>query len=163
MTADSVTNWVTAVGAAGAFLVASLVYLARLLDRRREQAALVSAWFAWPEQPTEDHDIRNLHVRNGSSQPVYDVRVWPPEPVADALAWELLPPDSTDKIPAAASLASRYTSFALGINLAFTDAAGRRWERRAPDFRLKRIRRRRPPYSDAQIDAAITEPGGSTE
>lgn len=119
-------------------------------EKRRGQADLVTAWFAWAPvtgaiNPGSDWGAT---VRNASGAPVFDVRIsfdwiydqpggreWVgitygslPGPVT------IIPPDTTRHFPIPAEVRQqdpRCDNEVYAVSITFTDAAGNRWKRNA--------------------------------
>lgn len=135
---------VEAIGTAGALLLGASAFAGQLYDRRREQARLVSAWIVSLKKDGK----ALLRVRNGSTEPVYRVRIESTVMVADPVFYHVLPPGAEDDVETGdeASESPGYSTFSAPIRITFVDAAGRRWQRH-PSGRLRRRRwspKRRP-------------------
>lgn len=133
-----VPTWVSAITTLGALIAAA--YLVRVevrRDRRQvehleraEQADHVAAWF--------DDDSGRFLVRNGSSLPIYNVRIWV---YSEADSDELIEVDGAVppgdlRLPVPDGVMGPYLE--ASIRLRFTDAASRSWQRWV-DGRLSRI------------------------
>lgn len=149
----TIPDWLAAFGTLAAFGVA-LTLLAKELaerreyleDRRRDQAGRVAAW---PELEIQSGQPSRyvIVLRNGSEEPVYDVKVTlvakdspfasDPESVRNedgsfkeagpiSLSEEILPPGEPVRYPIPSGLLPHaYTS----PGLSFTDSRDRRWKR----------------------------------
>ncbi len=141
--------WIDLAISAGTLLTLAagvLVFGQAQRDRRRSQARLVSAWMtereiggkSWATGAAVRYTPK-LHIRNGSDQPVYRVRVYPLRAVGEPAKLQFLPPGSEHTENVAQNLASwRGGPEDSGIILRFADAAGRGWER--SDGQLKPVR-----------------------
>lgn len=124
-----VPTWVGAITTLGALIAAAVLVRFELrrdhreVDRleRAEQADKVAAWF-------DDQSARIL-VRNGSSLPIYNVRVWV---ISGAPGDELIEVDGAvppGDMPLAVPRGAMGALSEIGLRLRFTDAAGRSWQR----------------------------------
>jgi hypothetical protein len=149
----SVPDWLAALGTVAAFAVA-LQLLAKELevrreaeeDRRSEQARLVSAW---PQDPFWEQGQTWLPVaiRNGSSEPVYQVRAVMVPPESPYASDPEVATADVNKVRVRREIVApgQLTIAHFGIealnvvpgpiSVSFIDAAGRRWKR-YPDGRL---------------------------
>src|SRR5262245_23462299 len=66
------TDGIGSFGTALAFLVVAFAYVGSVRDKRREQARRISAWIQASDSSAAP---RELHILNGSEQPVFDLRV----------------------------------------------------------------------------------------
>lgn len=71
----NVAEWVAGLGASAAFLAAASEYRQRGIDQRSAQAVLVSAWAETIRQGIQDPTGARAWVRNGGTEPIYDVIV----------------------------------------------------------------------------------------
>lgn len=117
-------------------------------ERRRGQASMVAAWFAWAPvtdaiNPGNDWGAT---VRNASDLPVFDVRAafhrvtepvrgpgWTPASAGSSLkSIRVLPPLTERHLPIAPDAAAqdpRCDDDVYVASITFTDAAGNKWER----------------------------------
>ncbi len=132
---EGVAAWVEAVGTAGAFVIAVLIYAATVFDRRRAQARLISGWVQAAEGKPHP---RELHLHNGSEQPVFELFVQPQSGAgqAQALVPSLLPAGDRIIIATTEEVGGPDYLLPVPINIAFVDSAGRRWVRWGSAHRL---------------------------
>jgi hypothetical protein len=178
----TVPDWLAAVGTLAAFAVA-LRLLAKELavrreaeeDRRRDQARLISAWLADPEDI--DRNVWLMIIAtNGSDEPIYGfhaVLVPSESPFTDdpeaglgqvgtaQFRRETLPPKETTRGMFQVVKDGIVTGVMPGpVSISFTDAAGRRWKR-YPDGRLvepdRPRRRSRKDYMNAWIAGEVDQ------
>jgi hypothetical protein len=140
-----VLDWVTAVGTAGATLLAAIAIAMQVRDRRRSaeddrrrQAGLVSAWISKDTGlAVAAASTVQVHVRNGSDELVYGVWLHPTDPKRlNPVDIGIVDPRSERTLMADASVGDPWT---IPFELEFVDARGRHW-RRYPDGRLDEIR-----------------------
>jgi hypothetical protein len=124
----TVPAWIGAIGTTLAFLVAFAVFWLSLAERRRHQASQVAAWFARGDTQA------TLHVANSSDVPVYNVRVDPKllGQTSDPIRYPVLGPrtnetDLTIPMPGSRQVSNLF----FGVEVFFSDSAGRRWFRAA--------------------------------
>lgn len=135
MTLDwgSAADWVSAIGTGGALFV-SLFFIVRDQRRAREEARAAQARqvVTWPTLITSQsdgrHDIQG-QVSNASPEPIFDLRIsiegdssvsstWPDPGLPDLLA------------PQSSAQFKIFDSAGTRLELSFTDAAGRHWQRK---------------------------------
>lgn len=121
-----------AIGTVGAFAIALVVWTRELRDRRREQAVKVSAWLA---PPSRDGGEAELHLHNGSSEPVTDLRVTAlahPRSETSQIVPILLPPGNQVLAADIGALGAvgYLQDLPAPVDLSFVDSAGRAWRRR---------------------------------
>jgi hypothetical protein len=77
MTESDITDWLTAIGTAGALVATVTLFWVDRFQRqkkeRRAQAVLVSGW---ADSVKPDEAVRLLHVLNMSDEPVYNVNIF---------------------------------------------------------------------------------------
>jgi hypothetical protein len=118
-------------------------------DRHRAQASGVTAWFALDRNPVSNSAFWRALIRNASTDPVFDVRVFfhrlqretggkwvltdaggpPPDQTAP-----VLPPAAERRVDVPANVRAMFgddpvTDLSCVVSIEFTDAAGNRWER----------------------------------
>src|SRR5215831_18474889 len=152
---SEVTDWLTAIGTFGAVVVSLGLALKEFRDKRkrdeRHQAELVTAWFVPYERPMDEEEKYDagLRVHNASNQLIYDV-------VAEVLIRrKTAVNDTKEKNLAFGAMVGNVPpgGFTAGINtgggaldarhlieLAFQDAAGRYWLRKA-NGKLEQVRK----------------------
>lgn len=138
MESGNAAEWVAAVGTVGAF-AATVVLLwfeqrarrAQEAEQRRQQARLVSAWTKRWDSMTVD-----CVIRNGSSEPIYDVSLrtldFPSDRTVDSADFVAITPETTVDAPLRPpEVAPQDPILRLGvpIDLRFTDSAGHHWLR----------------------------------
>jgi len=138
------------IGAAGdlataaTFVLALLIYASDRGGKRRAQAELVSAWFAYDAKREYfgDDDLWQLHVKNKSDRPVYGVLALPAQGVSEWADWTVLPPETEETIRVGSEIGDKLEGVTTGggVIIDYTDASGRRW-RRTADGRLHRWHR----------------------
>jgi hypothetical protein len=142
--------WITAIGTLGAFGVALVVlgvqawdHYREAKDRRMAQARLVAAWLdnIGPKSTEDDQVIVPLVilVRNGSSEPVYDVAVKVDVGVRGAFVRSpgTVGPGETREF------VIESPGFPRGVpntQIVFVDSAGQRWRRDGQTGRLTTVR-----------------------
>jgi hypothetical protein len=138
-------EWLTAVGTAGAFVVAAVIFFtstrAATLDRRQAQAVLVDAWIKSVTKYAEMHTL-NCEVSNHSDQAIRDVNIvinddqlpmgWietisvvPPTVRGEFLKVSIQIPTTTEKAPMSELLLQGL----YRMTMSFRDRAGRTWIR----------------------------------
>jgi hypothetical protein len=130
----TVPEWMAAIGTVGTLVVALYILMRELKqfrgerwDERRRQARLIAAWIELdPRRSTVSPYVRNL-----SDEPVMDIKVIAPTPVAgDIVVMErdLVPPRETvgDQVKVVEDVAKRNKQSCVVL---FTDAKGHRWRR----------------------------------
>lgn len=126
-----VQGWIGAIGTGGGFLLAASVFAASFRDLRRKKATLVNAWL--------DGSAPEIHTRNGSDEPVYDVliqsRKRTPTGGGSNILLMVLGPGEEDTTEIDGDESSVWFD---GLDISFTDSAGRRWQRSPPRYRLRR-------------------------
>lgn len=155
--AVEISNIGVAVGAVTAALFAYFGLRAQSAEARRRQAVTVSGWMH------QEGSTWKAHVRNGSSLPVYDLRVCfhrmvkAAQAPAAGPAWRtaesvmapresticVFPPGIDRDIPLPEEYAERFagaTDRTCVVSITFTDAAGKYW-RRDEHGKLQQIRR----------------------
>jgi hypothetical protein len=173
----TVPAWVAAVGTGGA-LIASVIVLGRqrrdrgedIEERLRDQARHVAAWSPMGESVgASGTPFGPVIVRNGSSEPIYDVVVrWVKDgyDVPPVVFETPVMPPRTDEI--GREPPGGFMSEIPPLELSFTDARGNRWTRwaggsltreprprltlrnRAMSLRLRVLNRRKIKRSDRQ-------------
>lgn len=77
MTESDITDWLTAIGTAGALVATVTLFWVDRFQRRKQdrraQAVLVSGW---ADSVEPDDAVRLLHVLNMSDEPVYNVNIF---------------------------------------------------------------------------------------
>jgi hypothetical protein len=128
-------EWVDAIGTTLAFFVAFAVLLFDRRERRRRQAGQIAAWLERGDSKVI------LHVINASDAVAYNVQVTPQllHRVYDEVNYPLIGPGKdetplTIELPGNQQVSNDY----LGVEMSFTDSAGRRWKR----LRSGRLKRR---------------------
>jgi hypothetical protein len=174
----SVPEWIAAGGTLAAFFVALRLLAKELVvrreaeeDRRRDQARMVSAW-SFPELTGDAAPLKldvYIMVRNGSDEPVHDVRITlvpkdspfaaDPEQAREkapwkAYDWDLLPPGGPIKV-----FIDFHSSAPVVLGLTFTDSQGRRWRRVGGTLTevTSRRRRSRKDYMNAWIAGELDD------
>jgi hypothetical protein len=141
------------ISTSGAFFLGLAVYGTNARDRRRQQASLVAAWISYKEShaiATEDRtsllrrkfrkprtvvpgptswDEYEIHLRNGSTEPVYEVWLDSALVHTDPRHFPVLPPNTTETFGASERMAPGQTRHGADFRLWFTDSYGRRWHR----------------------------------
>ena len=154
----NVAEWVGGVGASAAFLAAAIEYRQRGIDQRSAQAVLVSGWAEAIRQGVAVPAGVRARVRNGGSEPVYEVlvRVFllyassslrrgrPDRSVKEWCVFigglDVLPPGTKDLTWTASSYASSLRSlrprsleevegYDVVVTLSFRDARNQHWTR----------------------------------
>lgn len=134
----SVPAWVAAVGTTGALSFTAVTVRRSANDRRRQQAAEVSAWWRHLEGVADGF---LLEYRNASTEPAWNLQVWVTTIEEDdqgqrtktsrrpIVSEHVLPPRATGRATVGGLRpAPPYTP---SIEVDFSDAAGRRWHRDA--------------------------------
>ncbi|MGH3944498.1 MAG: hypothetical protein ACRDSI_05565 [Pseudonocardiaceae bacterium] len=179
----STTDWITAVGTAGAFVaavaaaaIAAVVVRHDRAARRAEQASRVAAWVEWREgvgkMPRDWLGGYGCVVLNTSPLPVYDVVVGYRHYDAAGRPWDLgtarlglIPPgERVEPLPAADLIRGDAETGVPGFTwaelktirvlISFTDAAGRKWQRDQDG----RLTERRPPRERRRSPRASVRP-----
>lgn len=134
----SVPAWVAAVGTTGTLTFTAVTVRRSTNDRRRQQAAEVSAWWRQLEGVAEGF---LLEYRNASTEPVWSLQVWVTTIEEDdhgqrtktsrrpIVVEDVLPPGATGR--ATVGGARPTPPYTPNIEVDFADAAGRRWHRDA--------------------------------
>ena len=181
----STTDWITAVGTAGAFVaavaaaaIAAVVVRHDRAARRAEQASRVAAWVEWREGTGKSlRDSMGGYAcvaLNTSPLPVYDVVVGYRHYDAAGRPWDLgtarlglVPPGERVEPLPADLIRGAYTGVpgfttaelkTIRVLISFTDAAGRKWQR-DQDGRLRERRppgERRPPRASVRPEELVT-------
>lgn len=131
------------VSTALALLLLAVGYLISVLDGRRSQAALVTAWMVHEENegaPSAVSKYRHgwyLYVQNGSTEPAYHISVVSRSQGSAPAYFDVLPPKATDRRYASDMKSSHASKHSASLVIWLTDSNGRRW-RRGPDGRLRR-------------------------
>jgi hypothetical protein len=142
-----IATWVGGVATAFAFFATVIVLLLQrselriareersqqAQDRQRDQARLVSFWLADRENVSNRIYRLKLHARNGSTEPIYNWRMWlravgEAEHISETFHYALGPGEdhvSPVEIPFDVGRSDR-----LWVQAEFTDSAGSRWARR---------------------------------
>ena len=130
------TDWIGSVGTALAFLVAAFGYVGSVRDKRREQARRISAWI---QASDSNAAPRELHILNGSEQPVFDLYV-SAGGEAEPRVPQVLPPGPPVIELASDSVGAPGYRLPAAIDIVFVDAADREWHRLGKRHRLRRCR-----------------------
>lgn len=138
-----VAKWVEAIGTAGALLVGMVLLGIELKDRRAQraeraqsQAARISAWCVEAGSGEQGVHSVTIAIQNRSEEPIYNVAVHVMSgDLADFVAAisVVIPPATRESYPIASPTLVRHdqTHWPTVVDLAFTDARGRHWVRRA--------------------------------
>jgi hypothetical protein len=146
LSAQSVTDWLTAVGTVGAVVLS--LYLARQQGRearkqeRLQQAEKVTGWLAPYTGPIGDRQYEGLHIGNASHQLVYDLvaqavsvqGAFRVTAVGDSEERNLEFGTLVGNVPPGQFITRLHTGgggmhVRLAVELAFQDAAGKYWLR----------------------------------
>ncbi len=134
----TVADWVGAVGTGGA-LLSSLYFIRRdkreaAEEARGAQARLVVAWTNETKGEASTYNVIG-HVRNASSEPVFDVEIQvADEGSSQNATWStpglpmVLPPQAVGEF-------KLYEVSTVRLDLRFTDANGRKWRRVGGDLK----------------------------
>lgn len=141
-----VLNYLTAIGTAGAFVVAVVIFWtstrAAKLDRRKSQAVLVDAWIKTVRKDSESHRVI-FEVSNHSDQAIRQLNIQISTNISEIgrlLTRAIVPPTvrgvylslQSDPIPTSTAMADLDEDMIRGfyrIDITFVDTAGRRWNR----------------------------------
>lgn len=123
------SEW-SSVGTLAAVAFGAYVYWEGKREAKREQAALISAWFQIKLVGIERRIPRvAVYISNRSEQPVYNVVVWSLVVAAEGLNLPVLPPATTHDEETAESMMADGGEYTARLILIFTDARGRKWQR----------------------------------
>jgi hypothetical protein len=105
-----------------------LVYGQDRLEKHREQASLVSAWFTAKSHqsgPDDEPTVKvTIHVSNRSEQPVYNVTIWSLREAAERLRLPVLPPSFEHAEEAQTAMMAEDDQYAANVTMRYTDARG---------------------------------------
>lgn len=146
MLTTTLSQWIAAVGTAGATLLAAAALAIQQRDRRRQVAEQITAWLQMGEQ-----EPITFHVLNSSTVAAYEViarAVFRKTTTQAVTAFPVLPPgEQTNTVEELWDPDHLDAVYAPGVSLKFRDSAGRAWHRTI-DGRIKRLRRRYSEYEE---------------
>lgn len=151
----NVPTWIGAIVTSGALSVSAATLALHLRDRRRASAATVNAWASLANSAAPD--ALQAQVRNSGAEPAYKIKltfiIGGEESHSDE--FDVIPPKELTTRPASQAAIDHWyrvltarqlpgtgvDRYLPRVRLAFTDSAGRRWER--TEFgQLQRVRSR---------------------
>lgn len=135
---DASTPWVDvviSVGTAGGIIGGAAIFWLSLLDQRKSQAKLISAWI-WSRRENMGRSrvvrqqVTELFIRNGSDQPIHEARVWSLRHVGEAAGTAYLPAGEVHQEAALEEMTDPLSERTdQDLILRFTDASGLGWQR----------------------------------